>query len=142
MEKRMGVWIDRREATLVTLLPGGEKIERIESGVFGTMEAHRGVPGDGARERSLDHQLLAFYDRVIEAVKRADRLVVLGPGAARHHFIARLVHRHPRMAAPLVGAAPRLTESQLVLRVRERFRDASPPEEGAVPAVAAGPAGG
>lgn len=124
MEVRMGVWIDRREALLVTLLPGGERLERIESGVFGTLEAHRGVPGDGARERALDHQLLAFYDRVIDAVRRADRLVVLGPGAARHHFVARLVHRHPRSRAPLVGAAPRLTEPQLVLRIRERLRDA------------------
>lgn len=142
MEKRMGVWIDRREAILVTLLPGGEKIERIESGVFGTMEAHRGVPGDGGRERSLDHQLLAFYDRVIEAAKRADRLVVLGPGAARHHFVARLVHRHPRMQAPLVGGAPRLTEPQLVLRIRERFRDAAASEAPPAAESIASPAGG
>jgi len=142
MEKRMGVWIDRREAVLVTLLPGGEKIERMESGVFGTMEAHRGVPGDGGRERSLDHQLLAFYDRVIDAVKRADRLVVLGPGAARHHFVARLVHRHPRLPSPLVGGAPRLTESQLVLRVRERFREAAAAVDGTLPEPVASSAGG
>ena len=121
MERRMGVWIDRREAVLVTLHPGGEKVERLESGVFGTMESHRGVPGDASHERGLEQELARFYERVVDQVQRADLLVVLGPGAARNQFAAHFRARYLHFAALSVEAAPRMTEPQLIGRLRRRL---------------------
>jgi hypothetical protein len=121
MERRIGLWIDRREALVVSLLPGGESIEQIESGIFGTMESQRGVPGDESHQRGLELQLSHFYDRVVDQVRRADLLVVLGPGAARNQFAARFRERYPSFAALSVEAAPRMTEPQLIGRVRRRI---------------------
>jgi len=120
MERRIGLWIDRREAVVVSLLPGGETIERIESGIFGTMESQRGVPGDESHQRGLELQLAHFYDRVVDHVRRADMLVVLGPGAARNQFANRLRERMPSFGPLSVEAAPRMTEPQLIGRVRRR----------------------
>jgi hypothetical protein len=117
----MGLWIDRREALVVTLLPGGESIERIESGVFGTMESHRGVPGDASHQRGLELELAHFYDHVVEQVRRADLLVVLGPGAARNQFATRLRERFPGFGALSVEPAPRMTEAQMIARMRRRI---------------------
>lgn len=123
MQNMTGVWIDRREAVVVTLTPSGEDVERIDSDLSGALEPHRGVPGDGGRQRSLDKHLAAYYDRVIDHLRGVELLLILGAGEAKHAFADRVVHRLPGVRVVAIEAADRVTGPQLIHLVRSRFRE-------------------
>jgi hypothetical protein len=132
-EPRTLVWIDAREATIVRWLDGETTVERLESEV----PAHRKSTGHVGHEPSVRHggggspqtagethrleHLARFVDEVAGKLAPADGLTIIGPGTVRDH-LERVVRdadeHHHRVRFLASEASPRLTERQLVARVK------------------------
>jgi stalled ribosome rescue protein Dom34 len=132
MSAPVGLWIDHRQATIVTVTENGEAISEIlsdvekqlrrsgDSPLKGPYEALQ-VPADDSRQRTLTAELNTYYDEVIGQIRDADSILIVGPGVAKHELQKRLADQ--RLGAKVVGVetVDNLTEPQLVGMIRQHF---------------------
>ena len=132
MSKQLGLWIDRRQATIVTVTEQGEVISEIlsdvesqlrrsgDSPLKGSYEALQ-VPADDRRQMILTGELNTYYDEVIGQIRDADSILIVGPGAAKHELQQRLEEN--RLGAKVVGVetVDHLTEPQIAAKIRQHF---------------------
>ncbi|MGA2778306.1 MAG: hypothetical protein ABSF94_12180 [Steroidobacteraceae bacterium] len=129
---RGGVWIDHRKAVIVGLTPHGARTQEIlsdvqkhperggDSPLKGAYEA-RQVPADDRRQFALTGELNGFYDAVIAAIGEFGRVLILGPGEAKGELQARLVHRKLGDRVVAVETEDKLSDPQIVAKVRSHF---------------------
>lgn len=130
MTKEIGLWIDHRQAVIVTITDEGEETKQIESG----MEKHvRFSGGSGARElhgiqesedkqdRRFGDHLNAFYDAVIVSIRDADSILIFGPGEAKVELKNRLESQH--LGGRIIGVetSDKMTDRQVAAEVRQHF---------------------
>ena len=124
MKKELGLWIDHREAVIVTVAKEGEEIMRIRSDVE-PHERFSANSGDGSpedrRDRRFGDHLQQYYAEVIEAIRSADSILILGPGEAKGELEKRL--EHEKLSGRIVGieSADKMTEPQITAKVRRYF---------------------
>jgi len=136
MSQQLGLWIDHRQATIVTVTEtGGETSEILsdvekqlrrsgDSPLKGSYEALQ-VPSDNSLQRARTGELNTYYDEVIAHIRDADSILIMGPGVAKHELQKRLEEN--RLGARVVGVetVDNLTEPQLVAKVRQHFAASS-----------------
>ena len=132
MHDMAGIWIDHRKALVVTLSPHGEDTKLILSGVEkhperggdsplkGRHEA-RSVPADDTRQRALTGALNAYYDGVIAMVRGYTNVYLFGPGEAKGELHRRLEKMQVGEHVTAVEAADKMTDREIVAKVREHF---------------------
>jgi hypothetical protein len=132
-----GVWLDHRKAIIVGLTPHGvetaEILSRVEkhaeragdSPLKGPYEA-RQVPRDDRRQYALTGELNAYYDSVIDALGKFGRVLILGPGEAKGELHARLVHRKLADRIAAIETEDKMSEPQIVAKVRSFFGAEAP----------------
>ena len=132
MSIQIGLWIDHRRATIVSVTEKGEETSEIlsdvekqlrrsgDSPMKGSYEALQ-VPADDSRQRARTGELNAYYDEVILQIRDADSILIIGPGVAKHELQKRMEEN--RLGAKVVGVetVDNLTEPQLVAKVRQHF---------------------
>jgi stalled ribosome rescue protein Dom34 len=132
MSTQVGLWIDQKKATIVTITEQGEAISEIlsdvekqlrrsgDSPLKGPYEALQ-VPADDSRQRTLTAELNTYYDEVIDQIRDADSILIVGPGAAKHELQKRLEEK--RLGTKVVGVetVDLLTDPQLAAKVRQHF---------------------
>ena len=133
MRKYVGLWIDHKQAIIVSIADGQEKITHIESGVEGrrrvsggsSSDTHNG-PRESVSEKHLQerrkHQLSTYYHRVIRAIRDAQSIFILGPAEAKIELRQEIL-KSGELASRVAGTetADRMTENQIVAKVREVF---------------------
>ncbi|MBU0944389.1 MAG: hypothetical protein KJ804_18725 [Proteobacteria bacterium] len=133
MIKNIGIWIDHKEAFVVSGEDAQPAIERIESNVESHFRPSGGWKASGtnvaqsvSKEQKGDerrqHQLNKFYQVVIEKVGNADEIYIFGPGEAKLELvkkIEKIKSQHVKIAA--VEASDKLTENQIVAKVKSFF---------------------
>ncbi len=137
MNDHAGVWIDHHKAIIVGLTPDGEvtsvilsKVEKhLERGgdspMEGTFES-RQVPADDSRQRALTGGLNIYYDAVIASLRGYGILLLLGPGEAKEQLHSRLVKAKLGARVAAVETADKMTDRQLIAKVRTYFGDGAP----------------
>ena len=131
MKTNAGLWIDHREAIIVTLTDTGEDTHHIHSNVerhFGHLdESGNGTvlaphaEADDAREREYTGHLAPYYDDIIAHVVSTDSLLIFGPGEAKVELRKRF-NRHPHGGPTItLETTDRMTEPQIVALVRHHF---------------------
>jgi hypothetical protein len=124
MKKEVGLWIDHREAVIVSVGGEGEEITRIQSDVEPhqrfSANAPDGTPED-RRDRRFGEHLHQYYAEVINAIREADSILILGPGEAKGELEKRL--EHEKLSGRIVGieSADKLTEPQIAAKIRRYF---------------------
>ena len=132
MKKEVGLWIDHRKALMVFLdVPGG-RLERIES----HLEKHiRPAGGSGSRlpygvqdvmkedgrERRFQLHLKHYYEAVLERIRTADALFIMGPGRAKLEFRKLLQSRALDDRITGFETVDKITDRQLAARVQDYF---------------------
>jgi len=126
MKREIGLWIDHREAIIVTLEGDKEDIKRIESDVekrvrFSGAADTNGV-GEDKRDRRIEGHLDHYYDAIIAQLGEATAVLIMGPGEAKTEF-----HKHMEKQLPLtkfvnVESADKMTDAQIVAKVRRNFQ--------------------
>jgi hypothetical protein len=127
------VWIDAREAHLVSWIAGEAIMERLESDV----PSHRKSTGHVGHDPSIRHggggrqqtagethrqeHLDRFVGQVVDRLAGADSVAIIGPGTVRERLERELRAadaRQHRTREVATAPAGRLTERQLVARIR------------------------
>lgn len=132
MKKHIGLWIDHREAVIVSLLDVGQDIKRIASNVEKRVRysgasqpksanGHKDTAED-IRDRHYDEHLNKFYDEVISVLRDADSILILGPGEAKGELKKRLESLNVSNRAIILETTDKMTEGQIVAEVKQHFR--------------------
>jgi stalled ribosome rescue protein Dom34 len=124
MKKVIGLWIDHREAVIVSLTEKGDETKRLES----DMEKHVRFSGsaeadmaEDMRDRRFTNHLNKYYDEVIASIREADSILILGPGEAKVELKQRL--EAEQLGERIVGVetVDKLTDRQITARIRLEF---------------------
>jgi hypothetical protein len=133
MKKNTGLWIDHREAILVSLEGENVVVQRVESEAdshfrpsggwkAGGTSVAQSVSKEQSAEESLKHQYHAFYKKVISLLGDSGGIAVFGPGEAKIELTKEIgkVHGLPEKITA-VEACERMTENQFVAKVKALF---------------------
>jgi hypothetical protein len=143
MKTYIGIWVDRRKAVVVTLNqpePFDEterqtKMTEIDSGVekrVRTAGGSRTAKSPWGPQQAVSEskaaarhqtQLKNFYHRLIEFLPEAHRILILGPGEAKHGLM-KMIEKDPTLAARVTGVetSDKMTPNQIAARVRTFFQ--------------------
>ena len=132
-KRRTGLWLDQRRAVIVTLLGKTAKIENLVSGVerhtrlaggarAAAVYAAQDVASESSHHRRFENQLAAYYQRLISYLKRADEVLVFGPGEAKTE-LKKALEKQKSFRGKIVAVEPadKMTERQIVAKVRQGF---------------------
>lgn len=131
--KNVGLWIDHRKAIIVSVSKSGENVQTIESGVEKHLRSasgsrHKDSDGpqnsgpDDASDRKFTQHLNTFYKEVIDAIKDADAVLILGPGEAKLELKKQINSKMLLARVSAVETADKMTDRQLSAKVRNFFQ--------------------
>jgi len=132
MTDKAGIWIDHRQAVIVTVGRQEEHTVHVASHVEkhlersgdsplkGSYESLQ-VPPDDRRQMALTGELDAYYDAVIAAVHDAGSVLIFGPGEAKGEFRKRLEQKKLGGRIAAVETEDKMTDRQIAAKVREYF---------------------
>ena len=134
MKKQIGIWIDRRQAIIVSLMDSKETVKTMASQFekhtpttgggraskpYGSQEI---VAGDRVERRSERH-LDRYYEDVMAALAGADEIALFGPGQAKVEMKKRLEKSKPlSKKLKAVETVDKMTETQIRAKVKEFFK--------------------
>ena len=135
-----GLWIDHRRAVVVVVTDKGEETRTIESHAEKHIQRAAGsrhggpfesqaVPADDSHQREYTGELDRYYDRVAAHVRGAEAVMIFGPGEAKGELKKRIEQDPAGGRVVEVETADRMTVSQIVAKVRQRFTDSENPGE-------------
>lgn len=132
MDRHVGIWIDHRHATIVSILGKQATTETIRSSAESRIRLTGGSPTTGSgipdgvpesrRDARIALQLDRFYGEVVENVRDAARIRICGPGEARIELrkkIEQIKTLAPRLEA--VEPCDKITKAQFVAKVKEAY---------------------
>jgi hypothetical protein len=131
--KKAGIWLDQKEAKVITLADDSEEIKTI----YSQIETRERIPGESkiygrfgkqylsdekTREIKIDAQLKRYLNEVIQTLEGKDELMIFGPGKTKKE-LEKLIRNHPEMYARLkeIRIAKQMTENQKVAYVKDFF---------------------
>ena len=143
MKRYVGIWVDRKKAVRVVYdqseapdAPEMEaKIKEFASGVEKRIRTSGGsrtgkVPwgpqqtaSESKSQARHQHQLKAFYQRLVKALGKADRILIMGPGETKQGLM-RAISKDPatRDIPANVETCDKLSANQVAARVREFYQ--------------------
>jgi len=127
-----GLWIDHRQAQIATMEDGRVRIRRIVSHVGRKTRLAGGSRSAGfigeiapekRREDRYANKLRSYYQRVLDAIHDADRVMILGPGEAKLELKKALSKSKRLSSIRIDGVEPadKMTRRQLVAKVTTHF---------------------
>lgn len=137
MRTKVGLWIDHRKATIITVTEKGEEIKLLISAVEkqlrrsgdsplrGSYEPMQ-VPADDSRQRTFTGHLNIYYDAVIASISGAESILIFGPGEAKGELKKRLERKNLGKRIAGIETADKMSDHQIAAKVRERFTEDSP----------------
>jgi stalled ribosome rescue protein Dom34 len=125
-----GVWIDHHKAVVVLITDKGEDILQVLSDSDAPVRSSGSArvkksytPNDfvaeDKRERKAMSRLNKYYDEVIDCLRDAGAILVLGPGEAKGEFIKRLEVKKLKGQITHVGTTDKMTDRQIAAHVRQ-----------------------
>ena len=129
-----GLWIDRRNAVIVSITDEGETIERVKSNVERKVRLSGGsrtaktpygpqqVAVEGKQEDRIKRQLREYYQEIIRRIQDANQILILGPGEAKIE-IKKEIQKSRELALSKISVEPadKMTEKQIAAKVRQFF---------------------
>jgi hypothetical protein len=134
MNTKVGLWIDRRKAIVVTVTDQGENTRLIRSRAERQLPHSGGspleeaydkaqLPARDSRQRTLKAHLNIYYGAVIASIRQAESVLIFGVGDAMRELRNRLTRAN--LSGRIVGmeAADKMTDHQIAAQVRQRCQD-------------------
>ena len=125
MNDKVGIWIDHRRAVIVSVSAGGVTTKTLESEVGGhpRYSSQRAGRGEKKYEERHGERLDQYYDEVVSQLGQPNALLIFGPGEAKLELKERLSRSKTLSACTIdIETADKLTDPQIVARVKEHFR--------------------
>jgi hypothetical protein len=131
--KKLGIWIDKEKAHIVTLENKNEELHSIFSGVEnfhpggGSGTKGKGGPQDVVQDSKYlereKHQLKAYFKKISEKLKDASEIVILGPGEVCKKLNNELKDNYSNIGANIVDikTTDKMTDNQLKAWLRDFY---------------------
>lgn len=132
MKKEVGLWIDHRQAVIVTLVDQAEEIKRITSDIEKQVRysgASHGSHDDTTeirrdrQDRRFDDYLSRYYGEVIINLRDADSILIFGPGEAKGELQKQLEGQALGERIVDIKTTDIMTDAQVAAKVRQHFRE-------------------
>jgi hypothetical protein len=125
MNKKVGLWLDRNKAVIVSIANNVEGKRIITSDMEHYILYSTVVPGDGSpeniRDRRFWNHLGEYYDKIIAHIRDATEIQIFGPGVAKHELQKHLEREGLMERIDSVEDADKMTDLQIATRVQKRF---------------------
>ena len=125
MSKKVGLWIDRKIAVIVSIANGVEAKRIITSDMEHYVLYSTIVPGDGSpeniRDRRYWNHLDEYYDKIIAYIQNATEIQIFGPGVAKFELQKRLESNGLADHIVSIENASKLTYLQIATKVEKQF---------------------
>ncbi len=131
MKKEVGLWIDHKQAIIVTLVDQVEETKRILSDIEKQVRYSGASHGSGddtteirrdRQDRRFDDYLSKYYAEVIACLRDADSILIFGPGEAKGELEKQLEGQALGERITGIETADNMTEGQIAAKVRQHFR--------------------
>lgn len=111
------IWIDRHNAKLFEF--SNEKMERKN-----LQARHQDHHTHRFDSMDVKRQELEFFGEVANEIRDPSRILILGPGMAKHHFRTYLVEHRPVLARTVMGCenVDHPTDAQIAALARSVFK--------------------
>lgn len=130
--KKIGIWIDKKEAKIISIESGNEQIDTIESNVEdyrpsgGSGTRLKGGPQDVVQDSKFlereKHQLADYFKKITLFIKDADAIVIFGPAQTGDKLYKELVEQKLYNFKNItVKKEDSLTNNQIVAWVRDYY---------------------
>jgi hypothetical protein len=127
MKKEVGLWIDHREAFIVTITGKKEETNRIYSNIeldaqfSGNSRSAGAQDVENMRDRKLANNLECYYDAIIGHIQTAESIWIFGPGEAKGELAKRLKSKNLSLRIVSIDTTDKITDPQIVAKVRHNF---------------------
>jgi hypothetical protein len=131
--KQVGIWIDKREAKIVTIENGNEHLDTITSDIEdfhvggGSGSRLKGGPQDVVQDSKYlereGHQLTEFFKDIASSISDADAIVIFGPAQAGQKLDEELSKKYAslRHRVKSVEKVDNMTDNQIKAWVRDYY---------------------
>lgn len=134
MKKQTGIWLDLKQAIVITLFEDGYKLKIIESEIqakerydgekkkFGRFGSQF-LNDETKKKRRLEEQINKYLKRIFNEIKNVNEIVLFGPASLKRK-LAELIKSDRTMAEKLkaVKTADVMTQNQMVAWVKKFFK--------------------
>jgi len=131
----VGLWLDHRQAVMVSITDDAETIKRIDSDIERKVRLSGGsrtaktpygpqqVSVDGKQQERINRQLHQYYQEIIRRIRDAAKILILGPGEAKTE-LKKEMEKSRELAAKKISVEPadKMTERQIAAKVRQFFK--------------------
>ena len=133
MAIKVGIWIDKRLAKIISIENSGELLTTIKSNIEeyhpkgGSGTKMKGGPQDVVQDSKYlereKHQLKSYFNKVITSLSDVDSLVVFGPAQTGQKFADELFNNHKDLHSKIIGVetADSMADNQLKAWVKQYF---------------------
>lgn len=125
MGKKVGLWINRNKAVIVTIANNIEGKSIITSDMEHYILYTTVVPGDGSpeeiRDRRFWNHLGEYYDKIMTHIRDAEEIQIFGPDVAKDELQKRLKDAGLSEHIVSVESAEKMTDLEIATKVQKRF---------------------
>ena len=124
MSHDIGIWLDQKKAVIVSATASQASVVKTLHADVDPHPHFTGQDSGGEKKYEERHsqQLQRYFDEIISQVGTPDAVLLLGPGEAKEQLKNR-IERSTALshASVVVENADRLTDPQIVAKVKEHF---------------------
>ena len=125
MNKRVGLWLDRGKAVIISIADNIEARRIITSEMEHYILYSTVVPGDGSpeeiRDRRFWNHLGEYYDKIIAHIRDATEIQIFGPEVAKYELQKRLESEGLAEHIVSLEDADKMSDLQIAIKVQNRF---------------------
>jgi len=125
MDKKVGLWINRNKAVIVSIANNVEGRRIITSDMEHYVLYSTVVPGDGLpeeiRDRRFWNHLGEYYDKIIAHIRDATEIQIFGPEVAKYELEKHLEREGLAHHIISMEDAEKMTDFQIGVKVQKRF---------------------
>ena len=135
MSRKVGLWIDHKNAIIVTLKSEKATTKIIECDIerhvhpsggsrSSTPYGPQDVVSESKWEGRYKHHFDRYYSDVIDFIRDAGEILIFGPASAKEE-LKKAIDKNKALAACIVGVEPadKMTKNQIVAKVRKHFQN-------------------
>jgi len=125
MNKKVGLWLNRNKAVIVSVEHNIEGRRIITSDMENYVLHSTVVPGDGSpeeiRDRRFWNHLGEYYDKIIADIRDASEIQIFGPEAAKYELQKHLEDQGLSDRIVSIEDTGKMTDLQISTKVLQRF---------------------
>ena len=125
MHKKVGLWLDRKKAVIVSITNNIEAKRIITSDMEHYVLHSTVIPGDGSpedlRDRRFWNHLNEYYDKILADIRDATEIQIFGPDVAKFELQKHLESEGLAENIVSLENAEKLTDLQIATKVQKRF---------------------